>query len=430
MEKEEEKEKKEIQEKKQKKKRTMKASQIEQGYRILKYLQQNTDKDHPTTQTKMRGKDDSSDYWGYKSTFNDNIIRLSNALNRDKNRELRDEEEWSLVYEGLKEQCLMEEKRREAEACEDKDEEDDEEKSESEDEIVTKIGEIYYNHVFDYDEINTIIEGIHFSKTLTSDEVEALVKKVKKNLTSEFFKGAPKKICTIYEKSLVDHEYIRENLLAIQAAIENEQQIEFVFCKYNRKRKLIPSREKKDRVSPYYIMANAGKYYLLACKEFNRNNETTRKMSIWRIDMMKEIEIAYRKKSSNQPMSALSKKDVDNLPQTWDDSFLQSHINMSYDEPKMITLKIRNPEAVRKQKPTEADFTFLYDWFGDSFKYWYTDKAFPYDDYIKVKCSPFGMVNWALQYSDRVEVVGPPSVKDQVIKKIEALNGKYGVEKK
>lgn len=100
---------------------------------------------------------------------------------------------------------------------------------------------------------------------------------------------------------------------------------------------------------------------------------------------------------------------------------------MANDQPVTITLKVHNLEAVRKQKPTEADFTFIYDWFGNQFTYCSTEPEVPCDDIIKVKCSPYGMVNWALQYSDCVEVVKPLSVRNQVIKKLEALNGKYGV---
>ena len=35
------------------------------------------------------------------------------------------------------------------------------------------------------------------------------------------------------------------------------------------------------------------------------------------------------------------------------------------------------------------------------------------------------MANWALQYSDRVEVLEPENVRNAVIEKINALNTKY-----
>ena len=52
----------------------------------------------------------------------------------------------------------------------------------------------------------------------------------------------------------------------------------------------------------------------------------------------------------------------------------------------------------------------------------------PYGDIVRVTCSPFAIVNWALQYSDRVEVLQPEPVREQVIEKIKNLNQKYGLE--
>ena len=39
---------------------------------------------------------------------------------------------------------------------------------------------------------------------------------------------------------------------------------------------------------------------------------------------------------------------------------------------------------------------------------------------------PFAMVNWALQYSDRVEVLEPESIRRQVAEKARRLYEKYG----
>ncbi len=362
---------------------------------------------HPVTQAQLRKEKPIGKYIPYRTTFNANILRMAEILNNHEDGRAKEEKDWRIVYEGLKS--------------------DDDIDDDLDDDGKCKVGKLYYNPIFNYDEINAMIEGIQFSKTLTSDAANELVKKIEENLVSKYYKKGPKKICTVREIPIVDKEHVRANLLTIQEAIDNDRQIEFSYCKYNKDKKLISSRETKDRVSPYYILANAGKYYLLACKEFNFNAEAIRRMSIWRIEMMTDIEMVHREDRPKEFLKALEKKDVVNLPQVWDDKFLQSHINMSYDEPISITLKIHNLEAARKHVAVEGDFTFLYDWFGDTFQYISTDKEYPYDDIVVVKCSPYGMVNWALQYSDRVEVLEPESVRNQVIKKLQALHAKYGV---
>ena len=101
---------------------------------------------------------------------------------------------------------------------------------------------------------------------------------------------------------------------------------------------------------------------------------------------------------------------------------------MSYDKPDWITLKIKSPK--QEDNPTRrirADYTFLHDWFGDKFKVVENEKTAPYDDIIKVECSPFVMTHWTLQYSDRVKVVAPEEVRNSVKEKIRNLNVKYGL---
>lgn len=43
----------------------------------------------------------------------------------------------------------------------------------------------------------------------------------------------------------------------------------------------------------------------------------------------------------------------------------------------------------------------------------------------KVLCLPFGMVNRAMQYTDRVEMLAPEHVRQAVIEKIKRMQEKY-----
>ena len=144
---------------------------------------------------------------------------------------------------------------------------------------------------------------------------------------------------------------------------------------------------------------------------------------------MTDIEIpGVKEESEIKGWPRIPKKDVENLPMKWTDDFQLKHMNMSYDKPVWVTLKIKSPK--REDDPAryiKADYTFLHDWFGDQFRFVETEKTAPYDDIVKVECSPFAMVHWALQYSDRVEVVAPEAVRNAVVKKIKNLNEKYGL---
>ena len=90
---------------------------------------------------------------------------------------------------------------------------------------------------------------------------------------------------------------------------------------------------------------------------------------------------------------------------------------MAFDEPVDITLKITNID-----NKNGADYTFLHDWFGNNFRFRRSE-----DNIVEIKCSSYAMTHWALQYSDRVEVLEPIDLRNQIIEEIKALNTKYKI---
>lgn len=54
-----------------------------------------------------------------------------------------------------------------------------------------------------------------------------------------------------------------------------------------------------------------------------------------------------------------------------------------------------------------------------------TEQEPPYDDIVQVECSPYRMANWALQYSNRMEILTPEHVQEDVVEKVKGLREKY-----
>ena len=129
-------------------------------------------------------------------------------------------------------------------------------------------------------------------------------------------------------------------------------------------------------------------------------------MYIWRIDLMTNVKQIERRR--------VPRREVTGLPLEWTDDFQLSHLNMSYDEPVTVRLRIREDDG------GAPPYTFLHDRFGDTFRCVGTDE-------VEVLCSPFGMVNWAMQYSDRVEVLAPQSVREAVAERVRKMCGTYGI---
>lgn len=407
------------------KRKLSKAARFERMFKVWEYLKNNTDKEHPTTQAEMRKSSEVSEFIGDKETFNRLIKDMARTMNSDEFG-YKPEKDWKIYFHDFKKYY--------GDDAEDFDAEADLGSEEAYDEFADQtmhIDGLYYNRTFSYDEINSIIEGIMATKTLDTKSAGKLIEKVEQNLTTRFYKKGAKRICKVMEPELADREQLRINLLTIQKAIDDHVQISFRFNGYTYQKKLEPIRDRKDTVSPYYIVASGGRYYLLACKEVEIKGKTVRNMSIWRIDLMTDIEIpGINEQMAIKGVPRIPKKDVDNLPQEWTEDFQLKHLNMSYDKPVWITLKIKSPKQEDDSaRRIRADYTFLHDWFGDNFKVVGTEKAAPYDDIVKVECSPFAMTHWALQYSDRVEVVAPEEVRNRVIEKIRNFNVKYGLGK-
>jgi hypothetical protein len=95
---------------------------------------------------------------------------------------------------------------------------------------------------------------------------------------------------------------------------------------------------------------------------------------------------------------------------------MAEHLNMAYDEPREIRIRIRND-----------DYTVLHDWFGDHYEKIAVDgeddKGNKYD-LVKVKTSPSMMVHWAMQYGTRVEIMDD-EIREQIRKTLKEMEKQY-----
>ena len=71
----------------------------------------------------------------------------------------------------------------------------------------------------------------------------------------------------------------------------------------------------------------------------------------------------------------------------------------------------------------ENGYTALHDCFGDKFLYKKSIDA--EHDEIEVVCSEHAMIDWAMQFCDRVEVIRPQSIRKKIKEKAEVLYRKY-----
>lgn len=389
-----------------------KPSAPERTIRLIEYLRKNTDKDHTVKLGNIKNAfQDMGLKLGNDSTINSLVKDIAHAYNSDMEEHALPQSEWRIVFDDYIKNynnALYDEN--------ESDETDDDKKPSM------HIKNLYYVPEFTYEEIDALIEAVLFSKTLTTEQAKRIITTLEEQFTSKYYiRGGARAICKVHEKPDYNKELLRENLITIQQAIKDRVQIEYQFNGYSHNKKLTPMGNYKRRVSPYYIVADNGRYYLLAANEEYKNT------LILRIDLMTEVNIPNRNETiGNKGIPSIPKKDISGMPQEWNGDFPMKHINMSYDMPVRIKLRVKSEKSEQdKRKHIDPDYTFLHDNFGDNYKYLGVDEENSDYDIVEVESSIFGMVNFALKYADKVEVLEPPEVREKMREKAQMLQKYY-----
>ena len=380
---------------------------FESCYKITEYLKKNTDKNHPTTQAAMRKDEKVSQYLGAKETSNSYINQIALALNSNDNGELLKEKDWRVVFDAFSSVHGSKKSKTPVEYT-------------SIDKL--PIRNLYYNQAFSYEELDEIIEAITLSDSLDEKTAKKLVKKIKEELGTIYYEEKASAVSKIEPEKIVDNDYYRKNIKTIENAIENGVRVTFYYNGIDSEGKLERQSLSKEIISPYYLVANSGKYYVVACKDSFMGKNYKKVMSLWRVDLMSEVR-AYSDSANKENEKITNKKDVHGLPQKWSDDFHYSHLNMSNDEPIEIKLKVLElPRVDDISRSDKYSYTFLYDTFGSHFT---VNKSKKDGETVTVNCSANEMVNWALKYSDRVEVLEPEIVRVEIRERVRALNKMY-----
>ncbi|MCC3865675.1 WYL domain-containing protein [Terrisporobacter petrolearius] len=352
-------------------------SAIVRALEILKILKKETDEEHSLTQDKILFKLKQRNYDCNIKTLNKTLKELRLALNPYTYDEFS-KDDFRIVFPGY-------------------------DKFDSKELRMTNLR---YVHEFSMDEVDSIIEAIQFSKTLSNEKSKIIIEKVK-GLTSKYYKNKTNHINTVPQFSTINKKILKQNLITIQQAIEDKVKISFFFNRYNRAKQLENSRSSRYVISPYYIAAYNGKYYLLA------NTEPYENTSIYRIDLMTDIQIP--KEDNTKGIRRKSIRNVRGISEVWNpEDFMIKHMNMFYDDPMTIGLKVKNHK-----------YTIIHDWFGD--QYTFKKKIDENYDEIEVVCSPNAVVHWAMQYCNYVEVISPIFVRDDVISILKNMVEKYDI---
>ena len=284
---------------------------------------------------------------------------------------------------------------------------------------VPPVTNLRYVHDFSFDELDTIINALYFSKTVNEEERDRLIYKLaklscKRYQKKWFSENNDRPVIKNIFQGIVNNNdasrtELKKNIALIQSAIDEKVKIQFIVNVYNAERELVPAKTDEKgkailrKVTPYHILVYNDKYYMLAnCEPFSN-------LYVWRIDLMSNVKLL---EEEGRP-----KREVEGMSDTWNgQEYMEKHLHMFYGNLRKITLKV-----------PDNHYTMMVDWFGNNFVKLQTigeknkkdendekDENEVKYDVVTVTCSEAAMINWAMQYSGVVEVLGPPSVQNAI----------------
>lgn len=267
--------------------------------------------------------------------------------------------------------------------------------------IPTK-GYYLYSREFDITEIKYLVDAIYSSKSIPGNEA----KKLSKKLYSTLSRYDQKDFNYLYKSAEINRSQNTDiflNIELINEAIKLGKKISFDYLSYDEKGELTNRRNGyKYIVSPYFLVNNFNKYYLIANIEKFKNHNN------YRLEYIRNIEILN---DNIKPY-----KDVETMGENFNiTKYINDHVYMFGGEIITTKIEILNKLAI----------SYVIDWFGNNARiYQENDKII-----AEIKSNDDAFFYWALQYQDNIKVLSPKKTVKRIISCLEANIKKYKEQK-
>lgn len=250
----------------------------------------------------------------------------------------------------------------------------------------------YYldDRIFEPSQIFLLCNAIHASNFIPSKSSKELIDKLL-STQSKHTKTDYNNTVFVENKNKKENKQFFYNVEVISNAIKERKAISFNYTKYNTKKELVNKREEVYIYSPYYMVYNQDKTYMIA--KSAKHDDFTH----FRVDKMKDIKI------SDNPYIRLNKQEDPY-------EYAKTKIYMYHGENEKIAIK--------------CDYSILddvIDTFGKDIRIEEGKDFFT----AYVKSSKEGMIYFALQYIKHMEVLEPADLRENIKEALKIGTKKY-----
>lgn len=137
---------------------------------------------------------------------------------------------------------------------------------------------------FELVELKLLVDAVQSSRFITEKKSRQLIGKLEKLVNKHDSKQLRRQVY-VAGRVKTDNEAIYYQVDAIQKAIAENKQIQFTYMEWNAKKELVPRKDEKYFVSPWILMWQEEKYYMVA---YDHNSKELRH---YRVDKLNDVEI-------------------------------------------------------------------------------------------------------------------------------------------
>lgn len=257
----------------------------------------------------------------------------------------------------------------------------------------------FYYHVgerqFELAELKLLVDSVQSARFITQKKSNALIKKIE-GLSSKYEASKLQRQVYVTERVKSDNEMILINIDAIHTAISENSKIRFQYCNWNLEKKLEPRRNGDYyELSPWALTLSDENYYLVT---FDSKDNM---IKYFRVDKMLHISLT---EAPREGKDAFDKFDIA--------AYAKKRFSMYDGEEKTVKLLVEN-----------SYIGVIIDRFGKDIPIMKKD-----DTHVCVNVN-VAVSNhfyaWVLSMNDKIEIVGPESVRDEVRDYVKRLNSQY-----
>ena len=268
-----------------------------------------------------------------------------------------------------------------------------------------KGGYALLSRLLDQTEASYLIDALFSSRSISGTQAKRIAEAISKTL-SKYQRKDYSYIVKSTELHRTNNQQVLYNISVIHEAMEKGKRVGFQYLSYDKEGKPITRKNGWQYiVSPYYLINNFGRYYLLC-----NFREKYHALQTFRIDYMMNIVI-------KDDWNIKKMSDLKEGPKDFSvTDYLNAHVYLFSGNVITATLELENESAI----------TNTIDWFGEGVDI-YTKEG---KTLVKIKCDENALYYWVLQYMNEVKVIAPDSFLEKVKNGLKEALSKYEDEEK